>query len=292
MTIIEGFEKFIGTTEYNGIVAEIQKWYYGYVRHSAWCATSESYMAEQAGVLDQLGGKNEGVYEMMMACKRIHENGNAKGQFYWYGEIPDIIPKGAVVFFQKLGVSHVANAYEPTKYSKLGWIQCLGGNQSDSICVKRYSMAAIQAIFVPDFGSTVDRPTIYRGYKDSVKGGCWCKEMQIALNTIDGAGLELDGSCGKKTDKALREFQRIHGLDVDGRCGPKTWAKIDQLMNLEPYRVRVNTDLFCRSGAASTYPVIKTLKEGEHYTVDRNLNGWSHIYEVGGWASAKFLTRV
>lgn len=292
MTIIEGFEKYIGVEEYDGIVATIQTWYYGKVQHSAWCATSESYFADKAGILDQLGGRQEGVYEMMMNCKRIHEDGNAKGTFYWYGSFPDVIPKGAILFFQKLGVSHVSNAYEPTKYSKLGWIQCLGGNQNDSICVKRYSMAAIQAIFIPDYGTDIDRPTIYKGYKDSKKGGCWCKEMQIALNTIDGAGLELDGSCGRLTDEALRAFQARHGLKVDGRCGPRTWAKIDELMNIEPYQVRVNTNLYCRSGAAATFPVVKILKEGEHYTVDRNFNGWSHIYEAGGWASSKYLTRV
>lgn len=292
MTIIEGFEQHLDTVEYNGIVAEIQKWYYGYVQHSAWCATSTSYFAYQAGVLDQLGGRNEGVYEMMKACEVAHASGRVKGKFYGYGNFPETIPKGAVIFFQRLGLSHVAHCYEPIKYSKLGWIQCIGGNQNDRICVKRYSMAAIQAICIIDYGSDVDRPTIYKGYKDAKKGGCWCKEMQIALNTIDGAGLELDGSCGRLTDEALRAFQACHGLKVDGRCGPRTWAKIDELMNIEPYQVRVNTNLYCRSGAAATFPVVKILKEGEHYTVDRNLNGWSHIYEAGGWASSKYLTRV
>lgn len=293
MTIIEGFEEHIGTVEYNGIVADIQRWYYGYVQHSAWCATSTSYFAYQAGVLDQLGGRNEGVYEMMKACEVAHASGRVKGKFYGYGNFPEIIPKGAVIFFQRLGLSHVAHCYEPIKYSKLGWIQCIGGNQNDSICVKRYSMAAIQAICVLDYGTDIDRPTIYKGYKDEKKGGAWCKEMQIALNTIDGANLDLDGSCGRKTDAALREFQRRHGLDVDGRCGPKTWAMIDKLMEpTEPYKVRVETDLNARSGAANTFPVVKVLREGSVYTVDRNLNGWSHIVEVNAWASAKYLTKT
>ena len=293
MTIIEGFEQYIGTVEYNGIIAEIQKWFYGFVSHTAWCATSTSYFADKAGVLDQLGGKNEGVYEMMKDCEVAHATGRVKGKFYGYGNFPEIIPKGAVIFFQRLGLSHVAHCYEPIKYSKLGWIQCIGGNQNDSICVKRYSMAAIQAICIIDYGSEIDRPTIYKGYKDSVKGGSWCKEMQIALNTIMGSELVLDGSCGKKTTAVLKAFQEEYGLDVDGRCGPKTWATIDDLMvGGEPYTVRVITDLNARSGAANTYPVVKVLKEGSVYVVDRELNGWSHIVEVNAWANAKYLERV
>ena len=35
-------------------------------------------------------------------------------------------------------------------------------------------------------------------------------------------GVEVDGSCGKKTDKAIRDFQKKHKLEVDGRVGPAT----------------------------------------------------------------------
>ena len=34
--------------------------------------------------------------------------------------------------------------------------------------------------------------------------------------------VNVDGIFGKKTDKALREWQAIHGLQVDGLAGPKT----------------------------------------------------------------------
>lgn len=39
-------------------------------------------------------------------------------------------------------------------------------------------------------------------------------------------GIEVDGSCGPATDKAIRAFQQKNGLTVDGRCGPATRLKM------------------------------------------------------------------
>lgn len=53
--------------------------------------------------------------------------------------------------------------------------------------------------------------TIYKGVKgEDVKWLQW--ELDI----------DVDGSCGKQTDEAIRKFQSIRGLVVDGRCGGKT----------------------------------------------------------------------
>lgn len=58
--------------------------------------------------------------------------------------------------------------------------------------------------------------TISRGSKgDGVK---W---VQWELNR-HGSTLDIDGSCGPKTDQAIRNFQAKHGLVVDGKVGPKT----------------------------------------------------------------------
>lgn len=38
----------------------------------------------------------------------------------------------------------------------------------------------------------------------------------------DGFKLSIDGSCGKITDKAIRDYQKKHGLEVDGRVGTIT----------------------------------------------------------------------
>lgn len=51
-------------------------------------------------------------------------------------------------------------------------------------------------------------------------------DLQRALNR-GGAGLDVDGKLGRKTESAVREFQRRNGLDVDGIVGPKTLAALN-----------------------------------------------------------------
>lgn len=50
--------------------------------------------------------------------------------------------------------------------------------------------------------------------------------VQRALNKL-GADLTADGSYGKWTELAVRNFQEAHGLDVDGIAGPKTFTAIE-----------------------------------------------------------------
>ncbi len=80
------------------------------------------------------------------------------------------------------------------------------------------------------------KPVIYKGYKDSQQGGSFCKELQEDLNKLkvtdnNGKALAEDGSCGGKTEEAIKKFQKNVGLDVDGRCGPMTWAAIDKALS-------------------------------------------------------------
>ena len=52
------------------------------------------------------------------------------------------------------------------------------------------------------------------------------KELQTLLNEKYGAGLQVDGIFGSKTDSAVREYQKANDLQVDGIVGPKTWASL------------------------------------------------------------------
>ena len=50
--------------------------------------------------------------------------------------------------------------------------------------------------------------------------------LQSMLNTKNNAGLYLDGQCGVKTVRAIKDWQTKRGLYVDGVCGPKTWLDL------------------------------------------------------------------
>lgn len=62
LTLADYFERYEGTTEYNGIVKMIQEWYYGYVAKTPWCTTAVSFFAFLMGnkVYAQIG-KHENV---------------------------------------------------------------------------------------------------------------------------------------------------------------------------------------------------------------------------------------
>ena len=67
--------------------------------------------------------------------------------------------------------------------------------------------------------------------KKGLKGLQEIKTLQILLNTkgfkgADGKELTVDGSFGTNTDYALRVYQESVGLEVDGSCGKKTWTEI------------------------------------------------------------------
>ena len=66
-------------------------------------------------------------------------------------------------------------------------------------------------------------PVLKKGAK-----GASVKAMQILLI---GYGFTMgdygaDGSFGGATDRALKAFQEANGLEVDGSCGRKTWKKL------------------------------------------------------------------
>ncbi|MGH8551534.1 MAG: peptidoglycan recognition protein family protein [Methylococcales bacterium] len=63
----------------------------------------------------------------------------------------------------------------------------------------------------------VPRLTLRRGLKGEL-----VKHMQ------EKVGVRPDGEFGRKTEAAVRDFQRARGMVPDGIVGPKTWAALDQ----------------------------------------------------------------
>lgn len=284
-TLTDMFKPYIGTHEYNGIVATIQEWFYGYVYKGAWCATSMSYFANQLGILDQLGGKNENVYEMMIATEKAWKR-TGRGNFMYSVQIPKgyKIKRGTVIFNLNSGTrmtatssKHVTTADKDFAYNIAYGYDALGGNQSDEIRVTTYPQTRIYAIFEPDYSEeTEKKPTIKRGYKDSEKGGHYCVELQTDLNELgytddNGNKLAIDGSCGARTEQAIINFQKANGLEVDGHCGQKTWARIDELMNAEPEPTGKLKGIMLKTIG---------LKEGQEIVLDAEYGDYWHVADT------------
>lgn len=52
------------------------------------------------------------------------------------------------------------------------------------------------------------------------------KDIQLALRNAGFDPGPIDGIMGRKTKRAVREFQAANNLKVDGKVGPKTWAAL------------------------------------------------------------------
>lgn len=153
-TLADAFEPYIGVREYNGIVATIQTWYYGYVQQSSWCATSVSYFSHVLGILGQIGGKNANVNAMRRACIATHPERCIQDRSILAGSFR--IERGDILFWLWDGTTmqdgsnkHVGVAFNPSEGA--GSVECIGGNQSDMIKVATYDRSKLYMVFRPDY---------------------------------------------------------------------------------------------------------------------------------------------
>ena len=140
--------QYEGAKEYEGVVAEIQKWYYGSLVKAAWCATCMSWVFHKLGIPVD---KAENVYTLMQNCQYAAIQGH--GTFFSKSELPPKLSKGDVCFLLFTGTTmtttsekHVTACVED---SGLGRIRCIGGNQSDMIKETVYDRSALYAVYRP-----------------------------------------------------------------------------------------------------------------------------------------------
>ncbi|MEC4815487.1 MAG: peptidoglycan-binding protein [Scytonema sp. PMC 1069.18] len=73
--------------------------------------------------------------------------------------------------------------------------------------------------------TTTTRPTVSFG-----STGQDVKDLQVILNaTVANNSLVVDGVFGKKTEEAVKAFQRQYNLTVDGIVGSQTWTVVDTI---------------------------------------------------------------
>lgn len=133
-----------GTAEYNGIVATIQKWYYGSLVKASWCATCISYLLNQAGISSH---KQENVYRLMLSLQSDHYNGT----FYDKKNLPSMIKRGDILFWLWSGDTMTATSSKHVgmaEYdSNKDTVFCIGGNQKDKICTLEYERKYLYAVY-------------------------------------------------------------------------------------------------------------------------------------------------
>ena len=118
--------------------------------------------------------------------------------------------------YKKVGGKHYLYTRDPGARHNDGW-HCYETTM-------RGLIKKIWICYLPEqkkntYTGTIPKPTLKKGNK-----GTRVKQMQNFLNWC-GAGLVVDGLFGKKTDAALRAFQKKEGLYIDGIYGPKTYAQ-------------------------------------------------------------------
>lgn len=146
--LVEAMKPHIGAQEYTGIVADIQKWYYGSMVKASWCATTVSYF------LSKLGRpiKEENVYRLMIALNEKPE----WGTMYYRNQMTNLkIAPGDILFWNwdapkamlTTSSKHVNVAYDEPAPSYQS-INCIGGNQDDQLKVNKYNIGeSLWAVF-------------------------------------------------------------------------------------------------------------------------------------------------
>lgn len=66
------------------------------------------------------------------------------------------------------------------------------------------------------------------------------RRAQTLLNSVDNAGLTVDGILGAATEAATRAYQSAHGLTVDGIPGAETIRHLETLLSGRAKRLRIS----------------------------------------------------
>jgi len=78
-------------------------------------------------------------------------------------------------------------------------------------------------------GATGNEGYLYKTGKASLTK----KDIQLALKNAGFYNGQIDGKIGKKTKKAIREFQKANGLKADGKVGLKTKDLLSRYLSQE-----------------------------------------------------------
>ncbi|MFF4546716.1 peptidoglycan-binding protein [Streptomyces sp. NPDC001406] len=213
--MITAARKLLGTTEHPpGSNHNLITSWYGF--SGPWCDMSISYEAAHSDNLKAVMGK----FALTTAHARAFQSHGR-----WHYGIGGIRP-GDVVFFDFSGgrsISSIKHVGLVEAVHSNGTITTLEGNTSDAFRRRVRGRACVVGYGRPAYDNAAPMPS-HDGILRLGSTGNAVKSLQKNLNTVQKAGLTVDGRFGPATDKAVRTFQAKHKLTVDGEYGPHTAA--------------------------------------------------------------------
>ncbi|MER7836623.1 peptidoglycan-binding protein [Streptomyces sp. NPDC096040] len=213
--MIAAARKLLGTTEHppGSNHNNITSWY-GF--SGPWCDMSISYEAAHSDNITAVMGK----FALTTAHARAFQSHGR-----WHYGLGGIRP-GDVVFFDFSGgrsISGIDHVGLVEAVHSNGTITTLEGNTSDAFRRRIRGRACVVGYGRPAYDGAAPMPS-HDGILRKGSTGNTVKTLQKNLNTVQKAGLTVDGQFGAATDKAVRTFQTKHKLTVDGEYGPHTAA--------------------------------------------------------------------
>ena len=294
LTLTDMFQQHYGATEYDSFVMKMIKWYYGYEAKVAWCAISMSYMANQLGILDQFGRKNQNCFEMLTTIEKTIPK-TKKGKLTYKKDIPKgyHIKRGTVVFIlhdappmDAGSHKHVTTVNKDFDYNGVAYFTSLGGNQGDKIQTKDYPQAKIYAIFEPDY--TVHK-TLRRGDKCEEVKELQRDLINLGFGRITGRGLLAGGSFKSNTENCVKLFQQYTKCCTpDGVAGKKTWAMIDKMLSEPLHTTEAMTNVYVRIAPSLEFKKKSKVLEGAAVQYTNIVDGWLYIPKKKGWSMSKY----
>lgn len=294
LTLTDMFEQHYGATEYDSFVMKMLRWYYGYDHKAAWCAISMSYMANQMGILDQFGHKNQNCYEMLKTIEKTIPK-TKKGKLTYKKDIPKgyRINRGTVVFIlhdappmDEGSHKHVTTAYRDFYYNSGDSFTSLGGNQGDKIQTKVYPQGKIYAIFEPDY--TVHK-TLRKGNKCEEVKELQRDLINLGFGRITGRRLLAGGSFKDNTEATVKLFQEYTKCCTpDGICGKKTWAMIDKMLAEPLHSTEAMTNVYVRYNPNLEAKKKAKILEGTMVQYTNIVDGWLYLPKKKGWTMSKY----
>lgn len=151
LTLADVMEHYEGTKEYDGIVATVQKWYYGSLVKAPWCATFLCWCLAQMGLRDYtLGGKTDNVFTLYHMLEKSVKAGTCEKVQLVSMRRGDIVIFKWENDFHETSSKHVGViAYDDTHAA-----YTIGGNQDNCICTKPYAYSNIVGIYRPHYGNS------------------------------------------------------------------------------------------------------------------------------------------